>query len=87
MTTGQLSRFLGTSFLVAAGFILVWFLLYIAAGDLIFSIHAALFDIDRAQFEAMNYFGMTFIKLLAFVLFLIPWIALKITGKRKGQST
>ena len=31
--------------------------------------------------------GLAFIKLLAFVLFLIPYIALKIMGKGTGQST
>ena len=86
MTTEHLTRLFGTCFLLAAGFLMFWFLMYLAAGDLAYSIHAKLFDIDRAQFVAMNYFGMAFIKLLAFVLFLIPYIALKIIGKRQGQS-
>ena len=85
-TVEDLTRVLGTCFLVAAALILIWFVFYLAAGDFAYAIHSSLFDIERRQFEAMNYYGMAFIKLLAFVLFLVPYIALKITGNRKGQS-
>ena len=83
----RLTRFFGTCFLVAAGLILIWFLIYLVMGDLAYAIHSRLFDIDRAQFGAMNYFGMSLMKILAFVLFLVPYIALKIIGKGTGQST
>ncbi len=86
LTVECLTRVLGTCFLVAAALILVWFVFYLVAGEFAYAIHAKLFGIDRRQFEAINYYGMAFIKLLAFVLFLVPYIALKITGNRKGQS-
>lgn len=86
LTPEHLTRVLGTCFLLAAGLILAWFLLYLVAGDLAFAIHAKLFDIDREQFRAMNYFGMSLMKILAFVLFLVPYIALKITGSRQQPT-
>ncbi len=86
LTVDHLTRVLATCFLVAVGLILVWFVFYLAAGEFAYAIHSKLFDIDRQQFAAMNYYGMAIFKMLAFLLFLIPYIALKITGNRKGQS-
>jgi hypothetical protein len=34
-----------------------------------------------------HYYGMAIFKMLSWTLFLIPYIALKIMGKGKGQST
>ena len=86
MTTEHLTRFLGTCFLLSAGFLMFWFFMYLAAGDLSYSYHAKLFSIDRPLFESMNYYGMAFFKMLSFLLFLIPYIALKIIGKGRKQS-
>ncbi len=86
MTTEHLTRFFGICFLVSVGLILVWFVFYLAAGEFAYAIHSKLLDIDRQQFAAMNYYGMAIFKMLAFLLCLIPYIALKITGNRKRQS-
>ena len=80
----RLTRFFGVCTLLALGFLMFWFFMYLAAGDFAYSIHASLFSIERPLFESMNYFGMAIFKMLSFALFLIPYIALKIIGRGKG---
>jgi hypothetical protein len=87
ISLSRLTRFFGICFLLAVGLLMIWFFMYLAAGDLAYSIHAKLFNIDRSLFESMNYYGMAIFKMLSWTLFLIPYIALKIMGKGKGQST
>lgn len=87
MTREQLTRFFGVSFLLSLALLMIWFLMYLMAGDFAFAIHSRLFNIDRSLFESMNYNGMAIFKMLSWLLFLIPWIALKITGRGTGQST
>ncbi len=87
MNTEHLTRFFGTCFLLAAGVLMFWFLMYFAAGDFSYSYHAKLFGIDRSLYKSMNYYGMAIFKMLAFLLFLIPYIALKIMGRGQGQPT
>jgi len=82
----HLTRVFGTCTLLAFGFLMFWFLMYLAAGDFAYSIHARLFSIDRPLYEQMNYYGMAIFKMLTFLLFLIPYIALKISGRGQGQS-
>jgi hypothetical protein len=60
-----------------------WFLFYLAAGDWAYSVHARWFDLTRHEFVLMNYFGMAFVKLVAIVFFLFPYLAIRMTvGKR-----
>lgn len=84
MTTEQLTRFFGTGTLLAFAFMMFWFVMYLAAGDFAYSIHARLFSIDRSLYQNMNYYGMAIFKMLTFIFFLIPYIALKIIGRRKS---
>jgi len=84
MTTEQLTRFFGIGTLLAFGFMMFWFIMYLAAGEIAYSIHAKLFSIDRTLYQQMNYYGMAIFKMLTFIFFLIPYIALKIMGKRTG---
>lgn len=82
----HLTRFFGTCTLLAFGFMMFWFLMYLAAGDLAYSIHARLFSIERPLYEQLNYYGMAIFKMLTFLLFLIPYIALKIIGRGQERS-
>jgi Family of unknown function (DUF6868) len=51
-------------------------------GDFVFEIHSSMLPLERQHFDLMNYFGMGFLKLLIYVFFLIPYLALKIARRR-----
>ena len=84
LTIEKLAKFFGICFLLAAGLLVLWFLVFLVWGDFAFNIHSSLFDIQRSEWEMINYCGMGFFKILAWVFFLIPYIALKIVGRRKN---
>ena len=66
--------------------LLVWFVLFLAAGGWMYDFHSAMFDITKHDFDLMNYYGMTFLKILVFVAFLIPYIALRLTAQSQKSS-
>ena len=87
MDLARLTRFFGLCFLLAMGVVLLWFGMYMLGGDLMFEVHAKLFSIDKEDFVEMNYEGMALLKILSWVLFLIPYLALKILGRGNHPSS
>ena len=77
----NLTKILGTCFLLTAGLLGLWFVGYLVAGDVAFEIHCKWFDLDRHDFDVLNYYGMALLKMIAVVFFLIPFVALKIAGR------
>lgn len=69
--------------------VLTWFLLYVALGDWIHSMHSMWFPMSREQFTLILYGGMALTKVLNFMLFLIPWVALRIALRqsRRGSAS
>ena len=51
-----------------------------------YGFHRAMFDITRHEFDVMNYCGMGLLKILVFVGFLIPYIAIRLTAKKQNSS-
>jgi len=86
MTIEKLAKFFGSCFLLTAGLLVLWFAVFLVWGDFAFNVHSRLFNIQIREWEMINYCGMGFIKILAWVFFLIPYIALKIVGRRKEGS-
>jgi hypothetical protein len=64
----------------------LWFVVFLVWGDFAFTVHSRLFDIQRPDWEMINYRGMAFVKILAWVFFLIPYIALKIVGRKRDDA-
>ena len=71
-----------TCFLWGMVFLLVWLLVYLFLGDWAYSIHSKMFRMTHHEFDLMNYCGMMGMKLILFVFYLIPWIAIKRTLKK-----
>ncbi len=65
------------SFLLGVAFLLFWFLLYMIAPGWLFEINAKWFDIERRDFELINYFGMGFMKISILLFFLLPYLAIR----------
>ena len=80
MNTEILSGFLLWCAIINYGLLIVWFLAFLLARDWIFRMHGKIYRISDAQFNAINYAGIAFYKILILVFSLIPYIALRIIG-------
>lgn len=66
--------------------LIIWFVFFLVAGDLVYDVHGSIFkEITVRQFQVIHYCGMGLLKLFIFVFFLVPYIALRWTGK--GQKS
>ena len=77
-TLTVLSKLLLRCFFLGFFFLIFWFVLYMAVNDFMFNMHAGMFDVTRHDFDMMNYCGMAFFKLTVFVLFLIPYVSVRL---------
>jgi len=66
--------------------LLVWFVLFLAAGGGMYDFHSAMFEITEHEFNVINYCGMGLLKILVFVGFLIPYIAIRLTARKQKSS-
>ncbi|MFV1956485.1 MAG: DUF6868 family protein [bacterium] len=58
------------------------------AGDLVYSVHTKLVvSISRQQFNAIQYAGGLMTKLVIFVFFLFPYIAIRLVIGKRGLGT
>ena len=58
-------------------------ILYVTMGDSIYRIHGNIFSLSRHDIDLMFYNFLSFTKVFAIVVFLIPYIALSVTVKEK----
>jgi len=65
-------------FVLAVCLLLFSLVFYLAAGDWGYCIHSCWFDITRHEFTLMYYGLMAFMKIVAFLFFLLPYIAIKL---------
>jgi len=62
------------------GILLVWFLFFVFAHDLIQRLHGSWFHLSSDQFDVLHYGGMTILKIGILLFNLIPFIALCIVS-------
>jgi hypothetical protein len=77
------SNILIRCFVVSVVFITLWFIFFLLGGDAVYTIHAKLFQISRHEYDLLNYYGMAFAKVCNFLLFLFPYIAIRMVLRRK----
>lgn len=73
------------SFLIGLVFLLLWFLMFAVASDWVYSIHSRWFDIPRQTFNAIHYAGMAALKGVLLMVFLVPYIAIRLTCGKSGK--
>lgn len=78
VTVGQLESFLLWSALLNYAVLLVAFLTWWLAGDALRRLHARWFRMEPAQVHAAVYLILGLYKLGIWLLFLAPWLALRI---------
>ena len=62
------------------GVLLLWFLVFVFAHDLIHRIHGKWFRLSRDQFDALHYAGMSIFKIGIILFNLVPLVVLSILG-------
>jgi hypothetical protein len=63
--------------------LLVWFLVFALAHDWIYWVHSRWFRLSVEQFDALHYAGMAVYKIAIFLLNLVPYVALRVAGRRE----
>ncbi len=76
------ARVLLRCFVLCMAILLVWALSYLALGDLAHRIHSTMFDLTVHEFMLINYCGMGLLKILVFVLFLCPYVAIRLVLRK-----
>jgi hypothetical protein len=66
----------------------LWLLIYLGARGWMYEVHHGLLGIDEVGFVRANYGGMTFLKLVVFLLFLAPYVSIRwyLAGSRYRQD-
>jgi hypothetical protein len=81
-----LSAILLRCFAIGVAVVLLWFFFFLIGGDAIYAIHGKWFSISRPGFDLLNYYGMAFIKVCNFMLFLVPYLAIRMVLKGKKEK-
>ncbi len=82
-----LATILIRSFFFGLAFLLLWFLLYLFAPGWMFELSAKWFNIEKRDFDLINYFGMGFLKISILLFFFCPYLAIwSMLRKRTGKS-
>jgi hypothetical protein len=62
-------------FAIGYAVVLLWFFIFMLAGDAGYDISTKLFKITRHEYDLINYCGIAFAKVCNILFFLIPYIA------------
>lgn len=69
-------------FIMTFALLFVWFIVFAAAGGLIYDLHSLVFNLDGYDLNWFFYVGMATLKIMAFVLFLFPYIAIRLVLRK-----
>ncbi|MHC4107469.1 MAG: DUF6868 family protein [Planctomycetota bacterium] len=79
------ARVLIWCFALSVALLIIWFVFYLLIGDWGYSVHSKMFDeLTRRDYELINYCGMAVMKLFVFVVFLIPYLAIRLVLRAKA---
>lgn len=62
--------------------LLLWFGIYMLAGDLVYRLNGGMFGLSKHELDVIFYSGMVLTKLLIYLFFLFPWAAIRLVLKR-----
>ena len=79
----NLARVLIWSFLVTIALLFFWLVSDWIAGGWAYGVLSWMFEITKHEYDLVILCGMTFLKLMALVLFLAPYIAIRIVLRAK----
>ncbi|MFB3896748.1 MAG: DUF6868 family protein [bacterium] len=62
----------------------IWFVFYLVGGDWAYRLHSSWFSLSPHEFVMANYYGLAFVKLIIFLFFFIPYLAIKVVLRKKN---
>jgi hypothetical protein len=80
MTVELIRNGLAWCAVINIGVLLLWFLGFTLAHDLIYRLHGKWFKLSEETFDAIHYTSMGFFKLCVFLFNIAPYLALRIAG-------
>ena len=80
MSIDLVRDFLGWCALINIGIFAVWVIIFFAAHDWLYSLHGNWFNISVENFDHIHYMLMGFYKISILLLFLIPYLSLRIVN-------
>jgi len=78
MTIELLRKFFAWSSVINLSFLMIWFLGYLAARDLMHKMHGKWFRLKPETFDAMHYAGMGLFKGVIVIFNVVPYLVLRI---------
>lgn len=73
--------------ILGAVVLVIWLLFFLIADELIYKVHGGMFkEITVRQFQIIHYCGIGLTKIFISLFFLIPYLAMRWTGK-SGKSS
>lgn len=78
MNIELITEILGWCVILNFGLLLWWFVMLLVAHDWVYKIHSRWFKLTEERFDAIHYAGLAFFKIATFILYLAPYVALKI---------
>ena len=85
ITLENLATILGGAFLFNLALLLLWSLVFITAHDWMYVMNARWFNIDRHEFDLLNYGLIGFLKIINIAFFLFPYLSIKLLLRRKAR--
>jgi hypothetical protein len=70
-------------FVLGYCFLLLWFVMSVFSGDVIYGIGSKLFDLTLHEVDVMNYCGMAAVKSAVALFFLFPYIAIRLVSRNR----
>ena len=80
ITIENLRILLGWCSVINMMILLVWFLAFVFARNLVFKMHTRWFRISEERFDEIHYTMMGYYKLIVFVFNVIPYLAMRIVA-------
>jgi phosphoglycerol transferase MdoB-like AlkP superfamily enzyme len=84
MELERLKRMLAWSIVINYLILIVWFFAFVFAHEQLRDLHTRWFKLSAEQFDFANYLGMAIYKIGIMLFFLVPYIALRITDRKKA---
>ena len=78
-----LAKILWRCFLLGYLVLLLWFAMYVFAGNVIFGSHGKLFGLTEREMGIIHYCGMAVFKCAALLFFLFPYIAIRLVLRKR----
>jgi hypothetical protein len=72
-------------FFMCYALLLLWFFLYLFAGNWAYGIQAGWFELSRQDFALVNYCTIAFTKICAIVFFLFPYVLIRLVLRKKRE--